>query len=148
MKILLLSDSHESHVSLNFKDYDLVIHCGDFGMDREYLEKNNVKFVRGNCDYLGPKELQLEFKGRKIYVVHGDNYNVKMDLQRLLYRSMEIETNYTFYGHTHIPNMVKQDNLTLINPGAYKDGYYVVIDDEYVTFYLKSMVYRKFKISW
>ena len=117
-------------------------------MDREYLEKNNVEFVRGNCDYLGPKELQLEFKGRKIYVVHGDNYNVKMDLQRLVYRSMEIETNYTFYGHTHIPNMVKQDNLTLINPGAYKDGYYVVIDDEYVTFYLKSMVYRKFKISW
>ena len=148
MRILLLSDSHQSHVNLDLKGFDLIIHCGDYGIDRLYLENNNVKYVRGNCDYSGPKEILLECNGKKIYVCHGDLYNVKFDLTRLVYRSLELEADYTFYGHTHIPNVVRQDNIMLINPGAYKDGYYVIIEDDMITFYLNKMVYKKFKISW
>lgn len=148
MRILLLSDSHQSHVSLDLNGYDYVIHCGDYGLDRLYLEKNNVKYVRGNCDYSGPKEILLEINGKKIYVCHGDLFNVKFDLTRLYYRSAELGVNYTFYGHTHIPNMVRQGDIMLINPGAYKDGYYVIIEDDCVTFYLNKMIYKKFKISW
>jgi putative phosphoesterase len=148
MKILLLSDNHNSHIDLDLLSYDLVIHCGDYGLEREYLEKNNVKYVRGNCDYIGPKEITLEFNGKKIYVIHGDIYNVKYNLQRLIYRSMEQNVDYTIFGHTHIPNMVVHDNITLINPGAFKDGYYAVIEDDYVTFYLNNTIYKKFKTSW
>ena len=61
---------------------------------------------------------------------------------------MEQNVDYTIFGHTHIPNMVVHDNITLINPGAFKDGYYAVIEDDYVTFYLNNTIYKKFKTSW
>lgn len=145
MRILVLSDSHRREVEINPKRYDYVIHCGDYG---SRIPPQGVLFVRGNCDKEGPKELCEEIGGRRVYITHGNLYQVKYGYDRLCYRAMELGAGICFFGHTHRPDMFIHENIVFINPGAYQDGYYVLIDDNSIGFYLDKKCYKKFDFKW
>ena len=135
MRILLISDSHQSKIDIDFSKYDAVIHCGDYGDSLEVLEKNNVHYVRGNCDSYGPKELLLDLFGRKIFITHGHYYDVKETYDRVMYRALELNASVCLFGHTHIPIWRPSEDLLTLNPGAYMDDFRIEITEDYIYYY-------------
>lgn len=148
MKILLISDSHDTLVDFDFSLYDMVIHCGDYGLSREILEKNNVVFVKGNCDSFGPKELVLDIYGRKVFITHGHHYGVKEGYDRIMYRAQELGCSVCLFGHTHVPIYRPEENLLALNPGALMDEFRIEITDDYIYYYFGERNYKKFEFKW
>ena len=79
MKVLVLSDSHLHDISkIKKEDYDLIIHAGDYGVSKKYLEKLEAKYVKGNCDFDNVEdELIFDIEDKVVFLCHGDKYNVK-----------------------------------------------------------------------
>ncbi|MCM1130906.1 MAG: metallophosphoesterase [Roseburia sp.] len=131
MKILVLSDSHHTPLeSLDYKKYDVVIHCGDYGNCLTSLTKNQVFFVRGNCDFFGEDYLFFSLYGKKIFVTHGHRENVKYGLNRLIYKSLEMGANITLFGHTHQQICFQEEGILFLNPGSYPSGYIEINEEE------------------
>ena len=138
MKILLVSDTHNNLEDLEklaklYPDF-IKIHLGDRGFDKSILEKYNFYYVDGNCDLGNKKELLLNIDNKKIFINHGDIYNVKFGLDKLYYKALSLDADYVFYGHTHIEQEIEYQNITFINPGALKDKKYVLICDNSIMF--------------
>ena len=147
MKILILSDNHYKDLDIKNK-YDYIIHAGDYGNMYEYLINNNILFVSGNCDYLGERERIININNKKIFLTHGDKYRVKETMNSLYYKALSLKCDIVIFGHTHIPFCTLNDNILFINPGAYKEGYYVIIKDDKISFYrydnkLNEINYRR-----
>ena len=91
----------------------------------EYTEKGGQLFVsRGNCDadvdimILGTagafvRDFQsLEWNGKRIFMMHGDNYP--------LFRQTALDNNVALAisGHTHLAGIVREKNTVFLNPGS------------------------------
>lgn len=81
------------------------------------LEKlGPVYAVRGNTDWVdAPKEQRLEFRGKRILLVHGHsfgrgNYNALVEYARGF--------DILVCGHTHAQRTFKKGPLTVVNPGS------------------------------
>lgn len=148
MRILLISDSHSVLVNEDFTKYDLVLHCGDYGISKSVLDNNHVKYVIGNCDDYGEYEYIFTFNGRKIFMAHGHQYGVKMGYDRIKYRALENGCSILVFGHTHIPIWQPEDDLLTMNPGAYMDGFKIEITDDYIYYILDQRIYKKFEFKW
>lgn len=148
MKILILSDNHSRSLDFDFSKYDYIIHCGDYGNSYDVLNQTDALFVRGNCDYDGPKEIFREINNKKVLVLHGDLYNVKYHYNSLIYKALSRNAHVVFFGHTHRADMFIEDNILFINPGSYQDGSYVVINDDYIIFYKFDKEYKRFEYRW
>lgn len=149
MRILILSDSHYRPLDeINFKSYDYVFHLGDYGMSKETLDSNGCLYVAGNCDFLGQKDIIKDINNKRFYLTHGDKYNVKYQYNSLIYKALSLDANICLFGHTHVSLHFERDNITFINPGAYNDGYYVILDDKYITFYRYDKVLEKIEFNW
>lgn len=124
-RILAVSDSHGNisalkGIEFEFVKADYIFHLGDCFRDiRAFCPQFEQKIyaVKGNNDG-GGEEYVAEIDGVKIMLVHGDRYHVKAGLKRLMIRAVELGVKAVFYGHTHRPNVVVQDGITYINPGA------------------------------
>lgn len=143
MKILLLSDNHHKNIDLNLKKFDYVFHMGDYGYYKDFLIKNNIIFVKGNCDLEGENDKILEINNKKIYICHGDRYNVKSNFISLCLKAESIGADMVFYGHTHHQLYFNRSNINFINPGAYMDGYYAILDDNILYFYIDNKIAKK-----
>ncbi|MBQ9449121.1 MAG: metallophosphoesterase [Acholeplasmatales bacterium] len=144
MKILILSDSHRDFIRLDEKKFDYVIHAGDRG---DTIFKNpNTYYVRGNCDILGPDEENVVIDGKKYFITHGHLYNVKYKMDNLVYRGMQEHADIVIYGHTHIQEAFKEKGIWFINPGAYENGDYAVIDGKELILYRFGEVEGKYKL--
>ena len=64
MKILILSDNHSRVIDFDTSEYDIVIHCGDYGRCFNILDEDNILFVRGNCDLHGEDEIFYQLDNR------------------------------------------------------------------------------------
>lgn len=148
MKILLISDSHDTLVNIDFSKYDAIIHCGDYGKSEPILIENNVHYVKGNCDSRGANELVLDLFGRKVYVTHGHFYGVKESYDRVMYRAIELGCSVCLFGHTHIPIFKNEDDLLTMNPGAFMDDFRIEIEDEHINYYFGERNYKKFDFKW
>lgn len=128
MLIAIISDTHREYVSINkvidiIKNCDYIIHLGDNVEDAIYIKdsvKGEVIYVKGNCDYIRaiPAEEVIDIEGLKIFATHGHKYGVKGSLDGLEYRAKELGADIALYGHTHIANIERKDNLWIINPGS------------------------------
>ncbi|MBL4937165.1 metallophosphoesterase [Clostridium sp. YIM B02515] len=128
MQIAVISDTHRHSYSINkaasiIQGMDMVIHLGDNVEDVEVLKekfKGNIINVRGNCDFTSfvPRERLEEIEGKKIFMTHGDKYNVKYDLLRLKYRAKEVGADVVLFGHTHQSLELYEDGIWFINPGS------------------------------
>lgn len=128
MKIVVISDSHYQTkyldaVKSHLEDADVLLHCGDGAPDTEYLKrsfKGEVYAVSGNCDILleYPKERLLDFNGVKIFISHGDRYNVKSEYHSIVYRCKEVGADIGLFGHSHKAIVEKDQGVTIMNPGS------------------------------
>ncbi len=129
MRILLFSDSHGDIHSMakaigkNHKA-DMIIHLGDCVSDilkiMEQYGNYRYEFVQGNNDWSRgyPLEKTLELEGRRIFITHGHQYNVKYDYQRIAARGHAVNADAVFFGHTHEPEEFFSDGMLVLNPGS------------------------------
>lgn len=129
MRILLFSDSHgdirsmEKAIRKN-DGVDMIIHLGDCVSDilriMDMFGKYRYEFVQGNNDWSRgyPTEKTLELEGRKIFITHGHQYNVKYDYRRIASRGNSINADAVFFGHTHEPEEFFSDGMLVLNPGS------------------------------
>jgi len=152
MKIGIISDTHGSlhffEKALNIlKDCDRILHAGDVlyhgprndlpgGYDpRGLAEKintlDNIYIARGNCDSdvdqmvinhpLQNPCVFLEFNNKKIFVTHGYTESKLA----MIYRAKEAGADILISGHTHVKEIIRDENLIVLNPGSTsipKDG--------------------------
>lgn len=128
MKLLVVSDTHNRYENIQLlKSYadeiDLVIHLGDCIEDvaeiKRVLNKDVIN-VKGNCDTYSsyPSDRLENISGKNIFMTHGDKYNVKSNMNSLIYRAVENNAEIVLFGHTHIPYHEIIDNIHFINPGS------------------------------
>lgn len=131
MKIMVVSDDHgitgfEEAYRLIIKkagNIDALLHAGDVEhFDEDYYRgicKCPVYIVRGNNDFNdAPMERIVELGGKKIFICHGHKYGVYMDKQRVYMAGKERGADIVVFGHTHVPEHIKLEDMDIINPGS------------------------------
>jgi len=131
LRILVLSDSHGKYHRLiaaiaaqptaevvlflgdGLRDFERAVAAYD-GLPKTFLA------VQGNCDYTSEhKEREfLTLDGVKLYITHGHVESVKNGEDVLIRRARQYECQVALYGHTHVPVVMYQDGLHLLNPGS------------------------------
>ena len=117
----VISDTHghlPQSVSIVFKNTDLIIHAGDVGDPQiiATLEKiAPTRAVRGNMD-MGqwarelPRGETINVGRTKLYVIHEFyNLDIKADVDGY---------HVVIFGHTHQPQVEKQQGVLYVNPGS------------------------------
>lgn len=128
MLVGVLSDTHGSVSAIEaclskMRDVQLILHAGDYFEDAQKIAaKLGIKVVgvTGNCDYMvkGPSEEMVMAGGRRIYLTHGHQYQVKRDLFLLIKRARTLRADVAVFGHTHVPTVFQRDGILFINPGS------------------------------
>lgn len=128
MKILIVSDTHKAHASLEEvldreKPIDLLIHLGDVEGGADYIEAIAgcpVHMVAGNNDFFSdlPREKEFILQGNHIFITHGHYYYVSMGEKDLIREAKGRGVDIVMYGHTHKPSLHQEDGLTVLNPGS------------------------------
>jgi putative phosphoesterase len=133
MKVMVLSDTHGNYpLALKAVEsalpVDGIVHVGDITEDALIIEEitgQNILKVMGNCDPTGvaPRELEWTVAGRRFLITHGDRYQVKSGLDRLLRRALAADVHVVLYGHTHVASVEIIDGILFVNPGYFdKEG--------------------------
>lgn len=129
MKIFVVSDTH-GHIDgflnkiKNMDEPDLIIHLGDYVEDGLKIEEKlgiETIIVKGNGDYY-----QKEYKydevlnlGNKVFfITHGHRYSVRYGINNLFYRTKELGADIVLFGHTHVPVLMKESGIIIMNPGS------------------------------
>lgn len=82
MKIIVMSDSHgdkETVRTVSALQADALFHCGDSELSWEDPILHTIHIVKGNCDkdQRFPDSVIVEVGGKKIWMVHGHEHDVK-----------------------------------------------------------------------
>ena len=128
MKVLIVSDTHGSYDNFDRavaieKPFDVLVHCGDVGIDLDEVEirqQCQVHVVSGNNDFgrFYPDK-KIFFAGdTKIVALHGHRYRLYSDLMPLYYLANENDAEVVMFGHLHVPMIEDYDGVTIINPGS------------------------------
>ncbi len=131
MRVLILSDSHgrNENVEKAIKKakksgkIDLMVHLGDVGYDHLAIERMAgvpTYMVAGNNDYGGfLRDMSVIYiGGHKVLLTHGHRQNVHFGLERLGYLALENDCDIVMYGHTHVPLLEEDEDITFLNPGS------------------------------
>ncbi len=130
-KIVVVSDTHGNYRNFSaalkqHKDADCIIHAGDGASDIQDLEMyekalfKKLVFVGGNCDIHGIHERVklVEIDGIRIFVAHGDRFEVKTDKTVIAKAAKEENCQVAIFGHSHIRYCDTVDGVFLLNPGS------------------------------
>lgn len=141
-RILVVSDSHgqvsrlQALIFLLKDTYDLVIHLGDRVLDMLNIDtiKKEVILLRGNMELLTPQVTQfsklerlIEAEGVKIFATHSHRYHTHYTLSFLKSAAKKHEASLVLFGHTHRQENFSEEGIVYVNPGAFKDGHYCII---------------------
>lgn len=127
MKILIVSDTHrknDNYFKLVERVHpDMVIHCGDSEGSEYALSQAAgcpVQIVMGNNDFFCdlPRELEFYVEDLKVWVTHGHNYYVSMNLETLKSEAKHRGVDVVMFGHTHKPFLEISEDLVVLNPGS------------------------------
>lgn len=143
-RILIFSDTHgntERCIEIIEKiKADAIIHAGDYYMDALMLQAKFADIplyaVQGNGDifFNAPANLTAQIGGKKIFITHGHNYNVKYDSHytALAAQGIKEQADLVVFGHTHIPYTDYRNGMIILNPGSLKyGGTYAVAEIEF-----------------
>lgn len=131
MKILVVADSHGKKenlkIALESDEYDKIIYVGDGIKDLLELsvDKTKLILVKGNNDItkVVPQQTVVEIEGKRFFITHGDEYNVKYGFKNLIEEADKLNANVVIFAHTHISLQTKLENgMILINPGSISKG--------------------------
>lgn len=128
MIISVISDTHRKSYGINkaimkSKGADIIIHLGDNVEDAKEIQKQfkgRVIYVAGNCDPIAlcKTEEILEIEGRKIFITHGNRYDVNYGISELLDKAKLNNFDLVLYGHTHISRVDYEEGIFFVNPGS------------------------------
>ncbi len=129
MKWLVFSDSHGNidfmRKAVEREKPDKVLHLGDVVRDGERLREACpglvLEGVRGNCDGFGgdaPEEKVLHFGTKRVWLLHGHSYHVKLGVGMLTAAARSKEVDVVLFGHTHQPLCYLDGDLWVMNPGT------------------------------
>lgn len=170
MKLFFMSDIHGSAFYLkqamemyNKENASHIVILGDElyhgarnPLTRDYNPKEAARIlnscsekimaVRGNCDSevdamvltfpMSSTYSSILYNGKRLFLTHGHIYNNK-NMPKLS------QGDVFLFGHTHIPLVVKENGVTIINPGSISlpkennPNTYGILEGE--TFYIKRM---------
>ncbi|MBO5488650.1 MAG: metallophosphoesterase [Eubacterium sp.] len=127
-RLLVFSDSHGSIQGLldvvnRHKEVDAIFHAGDIVGDDDRLRNATAKqvcIVRGNCDWGSslPSQMVVTLGGKRIAICHGDRYVNYGGTDSLRYWGMENNADMIIFGHTHVPYLEQNSQMTILNPGS------------------------------
>ncbi len=124
---MIVSDTHrknDNYFKLVERVHpDMVIHCGDSEGSEYALSQSAgcpVQIVMGNNDFFCdlPRELEFVVEGVKVWVTHGHNYYVSMNLETLKSEARHRGVDVVMFGHTHRPFLEITEDLVVLNPGS------------------------------
>ncbi|MBO6159085.1 MAG: metallophosphoesterase family protein [Firmicutes bacterium] len=135
MKFLIISDTHGGiqdarRLIENLHDQiDGVWHLGDEYRDFEMLQRRYgplyglaFQAVPGNCDYFSPAPNRRDIPvcGHKVLMSHGHMYGVfgGTGLGSLPSEALKAGCDVALYGHTHMPNLARENGILYLNPGS------------------------------
>lgn len=129
MKLLVCSDSHGNldymRRAVELERPDQVLHLGDVTRDGQRLLEAfpglALEQVRGNCDGWGdgfPEEKELFLGGKRIWMLHGHTYRVKLGIGLLTEEARSRGEDVVVFGHTHQPLCFLDGSLWVMNPGT------------------------------
>ena len=128
MRILVISDTHGNSPLLlrageRAEPIDAAIHLGDGNEDADLLSHIlDIEVIRvaGNCDQssAAPRELLWECGGKRLLLVHGDQYGVRNGISRLEQRGIDLVADAVLFGHTHLATIITLSGILFINPGT------------------------------
>lgn len=130
MRMAILSDTHGNYAhAVRILDllggFDHIIHLGDTTDDAETIGlalERELVVVSGNCDPGGkyPRIINLEIEGKRLFICHGDRFQVKTGLAALYQKALMVGADIVLYGHTHVPLIEEVNGIMFMNPGALK----------------------------
>lgn len=132
MLVAVVSDSHNNSEAVDLakkaiSKCDVLLFLGDGEGDLDNLTegfKGEVYAVCGNCDFkmINPVERIVILNDKKIYMTHGNKYNVNFGFNSIYYRGREVDADIVLYGHTHIPVIKHEGDMIIMNPGSVSSG--------------------------
>lgn len=124
MRVLVTADTHLSDpgsVDLPLRDYDAVVHAGDFTSTgvHDYFVEHELYAVHGNADSPDlksrlPEHKAFKVEGVRIAVLHGHTVSSN---QELSLQAAESGADLLIHAHTHQPSFIKR-GVALLNPGS------------------------------
>lgn len=130
MKIIVVSDTHgiisNDYINIikKISDAKLLIHVGDYTKDaKDIAHILNMDFinVKGNCDFSDKstdETLEFDIEGKKIFITHGDDLEVKYTMKFLQGEAKKRKADIVIFGHTHKPYNEIIDEVLYFNPGS------------------------------
>lgn len=128
IKVLVVADTHNVtqpiiQAAKKEKDIKAFIFLGDFVEDGEKIKKAlNIPsyIIGGNGDWSTyyKQEMVVNIGGKKLLLVHGHRHSVDNGIHRLYYYAMEKKADCALFGHTHIPEIIREGDLFIMNPGS------------------------------
>jgi len=130
--ILVISDSHGDIAALTTilewargASVDTAVFLGD-GFEDLGLASARAAFtlpwhaVRGNGDFFCsvPDNKVLEISSRKIFLSHGNRYNVREGYKTIAAIARNAGAEAALFGHTHVLYCATVDGIFLLNPGS------------------------------
>lgn len=121
INIGVISDTHgllRTEALRYVKESDLILHAGDIG-DPAIIKKLNefapVAAVKGNIDdgpglKKFPATEIVEINTIKIFLIHN--------ISDLNFNPGDKKINAVIYGHSHKPDIKKENNIIFFNPGS------------------------------
>ena len=134
MKILLISDSHGNKKTLSEflqkSTYDFAFFLGDGVRDVDGFDQNKVKRVCGNCDFFSSEAVTRfeNLANKKFMLTHGHDYRAKLTTGLMLEKAKQNFCDVVCFGHTHLQSNQKLDGILFVNPGAFKNGDYAILE--------------------
>ena len=143
MRLLVISDTHGMRPGIikvlrRHEDIKHVAFLGDMLPDIANIPEmrdRTLYAVRGNCDFGGeePTSLFIELEGKKIFMCHGHEYNVKWTYDKAINAACVRGADLLLFGHTHTPIIDYINGLHIVNPGSLgspRDGNpsYAIVD--------------------
>lgn len=127
MKILVVSDTHKKHENLlqvcEELRPDRIYHLGDGEGCEDEIEAIcdcPLEIVRGNCDLYSslPDEITLSVGKETLFLTHGHYYQPRRGLEALVTAARQKGAGVVLYGHTHCPQLLERNGITVLNPGS------------------------------
>ena len=132
MKILVLSDSHGRKQKvedlISSTPHDFIFFLGDGIGDFSKINQNIFK-VAGNCDFFSPEAVtRIEnISNIKVMLTHGHAFKAKFLIEPMVDYAKQNNCSLLCFGHTHKQKYENISGVTVVNPGAFKNGNYAII---------------------
>lgn len=147
MKVLIVSDTHSKHAGIEEaicreKPFDLLIHLGDIEGYEDYIQslaECPIEVVKGNMDRNMelPRDKEIIIENMHVLITHGHCHGVNTTLERIQTLGLQKGVDVVMFGHTHMPLLLEDRMITLLNPGSIsyprqknKRLSYIVMDKE------------------